>query len=41
MLTWTSFDIVEGELGDPGVELHQQRQWLSNASRSTEDCNFG
>ena len=22
MLAWAPFDIVDGELGDPGVELH-------------------
>lgn len=40
MLTSSSPDIVKRKVGDAGVELHQQRQWLPNASRSTQDGDF-
>lgn len=33
--TRATADIVEGELGHSGVELHQQGERLANASRST------
>ena len=34
-------DIVQGEVGDPGVELQQQGQRLSNATSGTEDGDLG
>lgn len=39
-LTGSSPDIIKCKVGDAGVELHQQRQRLPNASRSTQDRNF-
>jgi hypothetical protein len=34
-------DIVQSEVGDTGVELHQQGQGLANAARGTEDGDLG
>ena len=34
-------DIVEGELGDQGVELEEERQRLSDSTAGTEDGNLG
>lgn len=39
--TRAAFDIVEGEVGDTGVELHQQRQGLANAAAGTKDGDLG
>jgi len=39
--TWTESDIVESELSDAGVELHQQGQWLADTTSGTEDGNLG
>jgi hypothetical protein len=39
--TGSTTDIVEGELSDTGVELHQQRQRLANATAGTEDGDLG
>lgn len=34
-------DIIEAERSDKGVRFKKERQWLSNASTSAEDSNFG
>lgn len=34
--TWSETDVVERELADPGVQLEQQRQRLSNAAGSSQ-----
>lgn len=39
--TWSHADIIESELGDTGVELHQQGQRLADAAGSTKNSNFG
>lgn len=39
--TRAATDIVQGELSNTGVELHQQRQRLANATGSTEDSDLG
>lgn len=39
--TGSTTDIVEGELRNTGVELHQQRQRLANATGSTEHGDLG
>lgn len=39
-LTRSTFNIVEGELSDSWVQLHQQRQRLANASGTTEHSYF-
>ena len=39
--TWTSSNIVQGELSDTRVKLHQERQWLTNTTRCAEDGDFG
>ena len=39
--TWGALDVVEGELGDTGVELEQERQWLTDTASGTEDCDLG
>ncbi len=39
--TGATADVVEGQLGDPGVELEEERQGLANAAGSTEDSNLG
>jgi hypothetical protein len=40
-LTRSHADIVQGKLGDSGVELEQQGQRLTNATSSTEDGHLG
>lgn len=40
-LTGRETDVVEGELGDPGVELEQQRQRLANATGGPEHSDLG
>lgn len=40
-LTRATADIVESELGDAGVQLHQKRERLANATGSTEDGDLG
>ena len=39
--TWPSPDIVKGELGDARVELHQERQRLTNDTGRAQDGDFG
>lgn len=39
--TGCTADIVEGELGDAGVELQQEGQWLTDATGSTENSDLG
>jgi hypothetical protein len=39
--TWCHADIIEGELGDPRVQLEQQRQWLTDTTGGTEDGDLG
>lgn len=39
--TGATTNIVEGELGDTGIELHQQGQRLANATGGTEDGDLG
>lgn len=39
--TGSKADIVEGQLGNPGVELQEQRQWLADTTGGTEDCDLG
>lgn len=34
-------DVIEGELGNTGVELQEQREGLANATGSTEDGDLG
>lgn len=34
---WSSGDIVEGELGDEGVELHEEGEGLADAASGAED----
>jgi hypothetical protein len=34
-------DIVEGQLGDPGVELQEKRQRLANTTSGTEHSDLG
>ena len=41
MLTGSAADVVEGEVSDTGVQLHQQGERLTNATRGTEDCDLG
>jgi hypothetical protein len=40
-LTGRKADVVEGQLGDPGVELEQQGEGLTNATGGTEDGDLG
>jgi hypothetical protein len=40
-LTGRKADVVEGQLGDPGVELEQQGERLTNATGGTEDGDLG
>lgn len=39
--TRSATDVVEGEVGDTGVELHKQGERLANATGGTEDGNLG
>ncbi len=39
--TWGKADVVEGELGDTGVELEEERQRLTNTTRGTKNGDFG
>jgi hypothetical protein len=39
--TGSQADIVERELANPGVELEQQRQGLTNTTGSTENGDLG
>ena len=39
--TGSSTDIVQSQVGDTGVELHQQGERLANAARGTEDGDLG
>jgi hypothetical protein len=39
--TWASSNIVQGELSDTRVKLHQERQWLTDATCCAEDGDFG
>lgn len=39
--TGSKADIVEGQLGNPGVKLEEQRQWLSNTAGSAENGDLG
>lgn len=39
--TRRALDVEEGELADPRVELEEEGQRLSDATRSTEDGDFG
>jgi len=39
--TWCQADIVESQLGNTGVQLHQQRQRLTDTSSGTENGDFG
>lgn len=39
-LTWSSANIVQGKLSHPRIELHQKRQWLTNAPRRSQDSDF-
>jgi hypothetical protein len=41
MRTGGEADIVEGQLGDPGVELQEKRQWLANTTSGTENGDLG
>ena len=41
VLTWAAFDIVECELGDSRVELHEKGQRLANSSCTAQYGNFG
>jgi hypothetical protein len=41
MRTGSQADIVEGELGNPGVELQEEGQRLANATGGTEDGDLG
>jgi hypothetical protein len=38
--TWATLDIVQSEFADPGVELEEKRERLSNATCSTEHGDF-
>ena len=40
-LTGRKADVVEGQLGDPRVELEQQGEGLANATSGTEDGDLG
>lgn len=40
-LTWATADIVEGKVGNTWVKLEEQRQWLANATGSTENGDLG
>jgi hypothetical protein len=40
-LTRATADIVQSQLGDTGVQLHQQRERLANATTSTENGDLG
>lgn len=39
--TWTTLDIVEGELADAWVQLEEERQRLANATACAEDDDLG
>jgi hypothetical protein len=39
--TWCQTDIVESELRNAGVELQEEREWLSNTTGGTENGNLG
>lgn len=39
--TRSTADVVEGEVSDKGVELHEQGQGLANATGGTENGNLG
>ena len=39
--TRTEFDIIEGQLADTRVELHQQGQRLTDTTSGTENGNLG
>ena len=39
--TRSTADIVESELRNKGVELHEQGQGLTNATSGTKDGNLG
>lgn len=40
-VTRASADVVESELGDARVELHQERKGLANATSGTKDGDLG
>ena len=40
-LTGSKADIVESELANPGVELQQEGQWLTNTTSSTQNRHLG
>ena len=39
--TRAATDIIEGEVANTGVKLHEKGQGLANATRSTKDGNLG
>jgi len=39
--TRTAADVIEGQLGDAGVELEKERQRLADATGGTEDGDLG
>ena len=39
--TRSTADVVEGELGNTGVELQEEGEGLANATTSTEDGDLG
>jgi hypothetical protein len=41
LYTGCEADIVECQLGNAGVKLEQQRQWLTDATGCAEDCHLG
>jgi hypothetical protein len=41
LLTGSSTDVVEGEVGDPLVELQQKGQRLSDTTSGTENGDLG
>lgn len=41
LLTGSGADVVQGELGDPGVELEQQGEGLADTTGGAEDGDLG
>lgn len=39
--SWSSYDIVEGQLGDKGALFEQEREGLTNATSSTHHSYLG
>ena len=39
--SWSGYDIVEGQLGDKGALLEQERERLTNATSSTHHSYLG